>query len=160
MNKEIKFNNDARQSIKEGIDILANAVKVTLGPKGRNVIIGQKSGIPHVTKDGVTVAKEIELRDPFQNIGAQLLKEIASKTCNDVGDGTTTSVIIAQELISRGLELIENGYNPIQLKEELEKATEKIVDYIKKNSIDISKNEKDIENIATISANNDFVLGK
>ena len=158
-NKEIKFNSEARELMQSGVNILANAVKVTLGPKGRNVIIGSNR-LPHVTKDGVTVAKEIKLKNNFMNIGAELVREVASKTCNDVGDGTTTATILAQSIINHGLKLIEEGYNPIILKSEIEKALTKIITYINSSAINVSDNFKDIENIAIISTNNDVELGK
>ncbi len=156
MSKEIKFNQQARESIKRGIDILADAVKVTLGPKGRNVIIGTSGKLPHITKDGVTVAKEIELKDPFENIGAQLIKEVASKTCQDVGDGTSSATILAQSIINQG---ICSKQNPVILKREIEEAVEFVINYIKEHAIDISTNPDSIRNIATISTNNDKELG-
>lgn len=158
-NKELKFNSDARLAIKQGIDIVAEAVKTTLGPKGNTVIIGQTLG-PHVTKDGVSVAKEIKLKDNFQDIGAQLIKEVATKTLNMVGDGTTTSTILAQAFINKGMELIAGGENPIAVKREIDNISKAVVDYIRSKSIDISSDSELIKNVATISANNDSILGE
>lgn len=158
-NKELKFNSDAKLAIKRGIDIVAEAVKSTLGPKGNTVIIQQALG-PHVTKDGVTVAKEIQLKDNFENIGAQLIKEVATKTLNMVGDGTTTSTILAQAFIEKGLKMIEDGMNPVAAKKEIENLAKKAVDYVKELSVGISGNTDLIKNVATISANNDSVLGE
>ena len=136
MAKEIKFNMDARELLKLGVDELADAVKVTLGPKGRNVIIDKKYGAPQITKDGVTVAKEIELEDSFQNMGAQLVKEVASKTNDDAGDGTTTATILAQSIISVGLKNVTAGANPMDLKRGIDKAVEKVVDNIKEQAVE------------------------
>jgi len=158
--KQIQFSDVARESIKQGIDIVTDAVKVTLGPQGRSVIIGRRNGLPHVTKDGVTVAKEIKLEDPFQDIGAQLIKEIASKTCSDVGDGTTTATILAQSIIEQGVSEVERGSSPIQLKNEIEEVTERVIQQIKSQSISIDSNESYIKQVATISANNDSVIGE
>jgi len=160
MAKEIKFNIDARDQLKKGVDELANAVKVTLGPKGRNVIIEKKFGAPHITKDGVTVAKEIELDCPFENMGAQLVKEVASKTNDDAGDGTTTATVLAQSIISVGLKNVTAGANPMDLKRGIDKAVAKVVENIKNQSIEIGDDLKKIENIAKISANGDETIGK
>ncbi len=160
MSKEITFNIDAREQLKQGIDQLANAVKVTLGPKGRNVIIEKKFGAPHITKDGVTVAKEIELDDKIQNLGAQLLKEVASKTGDDTGDGTTTATVLAQSIVTVGLKNVTAGANPIELKRGIDKAVEKIVESIQKQSNAVGDNYDKIEQVATISANNDPQIGK
>ncbi len=160
MSKEITFNIDAREQLKQGIDQLANAVKVTLGPKGRNVIIEKKFGAPHITKDGVTVAKEIELDDKIQNLGAQLLKEVASKTGDDAGDGTTTATVLAQSIVTVGLKNVTAGANPIELKRGIDKAVEKIVESIQKQSNAVGDNYDKIEQVATISANNDPQIGK
>ena len=134
MAKDIKFNTQAREELRAGVDALADAVKVTLGPKGRNVIIDKKFGAPHITKDGVTVAKEIELEDPFQNMGAQLVKEVASKTGDDAGDGTTTATVLAQAIISVGLKNVAAGANPMDLKRGIDKAVAKVVESIKAQS--------------------------
>ncbi|MDU1903322.1 MAG: chaperonin GroEL [Dysgonomonas sp.] len=160
MAKEIKFNIDARDQLKKGVDELANAVKVTLGPKGRNVIIEKKFGAPHITKDGVTVAKEIELDCPFENMGAQLVKEVASKTNDDAGDGTTTATVLAQSIISVGLKNVTAGANPMDLKRGIDKAVAKVVENIKSQSVEIGDDLKKIENIAKISANGDETIGK
>ncbi|NDW19641.1 chaperonin GroEL [Dysgonomonas sp. 216] len=160
MAKEIKFNIDARDQLKKGVDELANAVKVTLGPKGRNVIIEKKFGAPHITKDGVTVAKEIELDCPFENMGAQLVKEVASKTNDDAGDGTTTATVLAQSIISVGLKNVTAGANPMDLKRGIDKAVAKVVESIKSQSVEIGDDLKKIENIAKISANGDETIGK
>ena len=157
-NKELQFDTKARESMKKGIDLLANAVKITLGPKGRTVIIG-RNGSPHVTKDGVTVAKEIQLRNQFENLGCQLLKEAAIKTCDEVGDATSTCIIFTQSLINEGIQLINEGYNPISLKNELETGLQKVIDYIKSNSTKIDGDIEKIRQIATISANNDEIIG-
>ena len=154
--KDVLFHSDARMKMKEGIDILAEAVKSTLGPKGKNVIIGGL-GSPHVTKDGVTVAKEINLKDPFQNIGAQLIKEVASKTCLEAGDGTTTSTVLIQAIIDAGLKEIERGVDPVTLQHQIEEIAEVIVGYIKNNSVPIEGDA--LKNVAIISANNDVELG-
>ena len=134
MAKEIKFNMEAREQLKQGVDQLANAVKVTLGPKGRNVIIEKKFGAPHITKDGVTVAKEVELADPFQNTGAQLVKSVASKTGDDAGDGTTTATVLAQSIVATGLKNVAAGANPMDLKRGIDKAVTKVVEHIKTQS--------------------------
>ena len=160
MSKEISFNIDARDQLKKGVDELANAVKVTLGPKGRNVIIEKKYGAPHITKDGVTVAKEIELDDSVQNLGAQLVKEVASKTGDDAGDGTTTATVLAQAIVGVGLKNVTAGANPMDLKRGIDKAVAKVVESIKSQSQEVGDNYDKIEQVATISANNDAVIGK
>lgn len=160
MAKEIKFNIDARDELKKGVDALANAVKVTLGPKGRNVIIEKKFGAPHITKDGVTVAKEVELECPFQNMGAQLVKEVASKTNDDAGDGTTTATVLAQSIISVGLKNVTAGANPMDLKRGIDKAVAKVVANLKSQSVAIGDDLQKIENVAKISANGDETIGK
>ena len=160
MAKEIKFNIDARDMLKQGVDQLADAVKVTLGPKGRNVIIEKKFGAPQITKDGVTVAKEIDLDDKFQNTGAQLLKSVASKTGDDAGDGTTTATILAQSIINVGLKNVTAGANPMDLKRGIDKAVTAVVDYIKENAEQVNDNYDKIEQVATVSANNDAEIGK
>ena len=160
MAKEIKFNVEARDGLKAGIDQLANAVKVTLGPKGRNVIIEKKFGAPHVTKDGVTVAKEIELADPFENMGAQMVKEVASKTGDKAGDGTTTATVLAQAIVSVGLKNVTAGANPMDLKKGIDKAVEKVVESIKQQSQEVDNDFDKIEQVATISANNEPTIGK
>jgi chaperonin GroEL len=159
MAKEIKFNIEARDLMKKGVDELANAVKVTLGPKGRNVVIEKKFGGPSITKDGVSVAKEIELRDPFANMGAQMVKEVASKTGDDAGDGTTTATVLAQSIINVGLKNVTAGANPMELKRGIEKAVEKVVASIKSQSQAIGEHSEKIEQVATISANNDHKIG-
>lgn len=160
MAKEISFNIDARDMLKKGVDELANAVKVTLGPKGRNVIIEKKFGAPHITKDGVTVAKEIELDDSVQNLGAQLVKEVASKTGDDAGDGTTTATVLAQAIVGVGLKNVTAGANPMDLKRGIDKAVAKVVECIKVQAKAVGDNYDKIEQVATISANNDAVIGK
>ncbi|MBP6067557.1 chaperonin GroEL [Bacteroides sp.] len=160
MAKEILFNIDARDQLKKGVDALANAVKVTLGPKGRNVILEKKFGAPHITKDGVTVAKEIELSDSYQNTGAQLLKEVASKTGDDAGDGTTTATVLAQAIISEGLKNVTAGASPVDIKRGIDKAVTKVVESIKTQSQKVGDNYDKIEQVATVSANNDPVIGK
>ena len=160
MAKEIIFDTDAREELKKGVDELANAVKVTLGPKGRNVIIEKKYGAPHITKDGVTVAKEIELDDARQNLGAQLVKEVASKTGDDAGDGTTTATVLAQAIVGVGLKNVTAGANPMDLKRGIDKAVATVVAGIKKQSQEVGDNYDKIEQVATISANNDAVIGK
>ncbi|MFV0419363.1 MAG: chaperonin GroEL [Dysgonomonas sp.] len=160
MAKEIIFNIDARDELKKGVDALANAVKVTLGPKGRNVIIEKKFGAPHITKDGVTVAKEIELEEPFQNMGAQLVKEVASKTNDDAGDGTTTATVLAQSIVSVGLKNVTAGANPMDLKRGIDKAVAKVVENIKAQSTTVGDDLEKIENVAKISANGDETIGK
>ena len=160
MSKEILFNLDARDQLKKGVDELANAVKVTLGPKGRNVIIEKKFGAPHITKDGVTVAKEIELEDAFQNLGAQLVKEVASKTGDDAGDGTTTATVLAQSIVSVGMKNVAAGANPMDLKRGIDKAVAEVVKSIASQAKVVGDNYDQIEQVATISANNDAVIGK
>ena len=160
MAKDILFNIDARDQLKKGVDELANAVKVTLGPKGRNVIIEKKFGAPHITKDGVTVAKEVELADPFQNTGAQLVKSVASKTGDDAGDGTTTATVLAQAIVGVGLKNVTAGANPMDLKRGIDKAVTKVVESIKNQAEMVGDNYDKIEQVATVSANNDPVIGK
>ena len=160
MAKEILFNIDARDQLKKGVDDLANAVKVTLGPKGRNVIIEKKFGAPQITKDGVTVAKEIELADAFQNTGAQLVKSVASKTGDDAGDGTTTATVLAQAIVGVGLKNVTAGANPMDLKRGIDKAVAKVVECIKAQAETVGDNYDKIEQVATVSANNDPVIGK
>lgn len=160
MAKEIKFNMDARDLLKKGVDELADAVKVTLGPKGRNVIIDKKYGAPQITKDGVTVAKEIELEDAFKNMGAQLVKEVASKTNDDAGDGTTTATVLAQSIIGVGLKNVTAGANPMDLKRGIDKAVAKVVESLKEQAVEVGDDLKKIENVAKISANGDETIGK
>ena len=160
MAKEIKFNIQAREELKKGVDELADAVKVTLGPKGRNVIIEKKFGAPHITKDGVTVAKEIELEDPFQNMGAQLVKEVASKTGDDAGDGTTTATVLAQAIVNVGLKNVAAGANPMDLKRGIDKAVAKVVEGIKAQAQKVGDDFEKIESVARISANNDSEIGQ
>ena len=159
MAKEIKFNSDARELLKSGVDQLANAVKVTLGPKGRNVVIGKKLGAPQITKDGVTVAKEVELEDNFENAGAQLVKSVASKTGDDAGDGTTTATILTQAIVTEGLKNVTAGANPMDLKRGIDKAVAKVVDHIKATAEVVGDNYDKIEQVATVSANNDPEIG-
>ena len=160
MAKDIKFNTDARDLLKQGVDQLANAVKVTLGPKGRNVVIEKKFGAPQITKDGVTVAKEVELEDKFQNTGAQLVKSVASKTGDDAGDGTTTATILTQAIVNEGLKNVTAGANPMDLKRGIDKAVAKVVEHIKANAEVVGDNYDKIEQVATVSANNDPEIGK
>ena len=160
MAKEILFNIDARDQLKKGIDTLANAVKVTLGPKGRNVIIEKKFGAPHITKEGVTVAKEVELADAYQNTGAQLVKEVASKTGDDAGDGTTTATVLAQAIVAEGLKNVTAGASPMDIKRGIDKAVAKVVDSIKGQAETVGDNYDKIEQVASVSANNDPVIGK
>ena len=160
MAKEIKFNIKAREELKKGVDALADAVKVTLGPKGRNVIIEKKFGAPHITKDGVSVAKEVELEDKFQNMGAQLVKEVASKTGDDAGDGTTTATVLAQAIINTGLKNVAAGANPMDLKRGIDKAVAKVVEGIKAQAQEVGDDFDKIENVAKISANNDEEIGR
>ena len=160
MAKDIKFNMDARDLLKKGVDQLANAVKVTLGPKGRNVVIEKKFGAPQITKDGVTVAKEIELEDHFENTGAQLVKSVASKTGDDAGDGTTTATILTQAIVTEGLKNVTAGANPMDLKRGIDKAVGAVVEYIKNNAEKVDDNYDKIEQVATVSANNDKEIGE
>ncbi|MFZ0473065.1 MAG: chaperonin GroEL [Bacteroidales bacterium] len=160
MAKEIKFNIEARNLLKEGVDRMADAVKVTLGPKGRNVVLEKKFGAPQITKDGVTVAKEIELSDPYQNMGAQMMKEVASKTSDNAGDGTTTATVLAQSMISVGLKNVTAGANPMDLKRGIDKAVAKVIESLKKQSQSVGDDLKKIEQVARISANNDEEIGK
>ena len=160
MAKEIKFNIDARTQMREGADALANAVKVTLGPKGRNVVIDKKFGAPHVTKDGVTVAKEIELEDRFANMGAQMVKEVASKTNDQAGDGTTTATVLAQAIINVGLKNVTAGANPMDLKRGIDKAVAAVVENLREQSQEVGEDYAKIEQVGTISANNDNYIGK
>ena len=160
MAKDIKFNIDAREQMKQGVDQLANAVKVTLGPKGRNVILEKKFGAPQITKDGVTVAKEVELADPFQNAGAQLVKSVASKTGDDAGDGTTTATVLAQAIVREGLKNVAAGANPMDLKRGIDKAVAAVVESIKAQSEPVAADYQKIEQVATVSANNDPEIGK
>ncbi len=159
MAKEITFESSARDKIKKGVDKLADAVKVTLGPKGRNVIVDKKFGAPTVTKDGVSVAKEIELKDPIENMGAQLVKEVASKTADAAGDGTTTATVLAQSIYAHGIKNVAAGANPMDLKRGIEKAVDAVVEHLKKQSRKI-KDASEIAQIATISSNNDATIGK
>ena len=160
MAKEIKFDIKAREELKKGVDALSNAVKVTLGPKGRNVIIEKKFGAPHITKDGVTVAQEVELEDQFQNMGAQLVKEVASKTGDDAGDGTTTATVLAQAIVNTGLKNVAAGANPIDIKRGIDKAVAKVVEAIKAQAEEVGDDFEKIENVARISANNDSEIGQ
>ena len=160
MAKDIKFNKDARELLKSGVDQLADAVKVTLGPKGRNVVLGKKFGAPQITKDGVTVAKEIELEDSFENAGAQLVKSVASKTGDDAGDGTTTATILTQAIVTEGLKNVAAGANPMDLKRGIDKAVNEVVGFIKNNAEIVGNNYDKIEQVATVSANNDPEIGK
>jgi chaperonin GroEL len=159
MAKEIYFDVEAREKLKKGVDALANAVKVTLGPKGRNVVIGKKFGAPHITKDGVTVAKEIELKDPVENMGAQMVKEVASKTADIAGDGTTTATVLAQAIVSAGMKNVASGANPMDLKRGIDKAVTAIVENLKKISKEVGSDNDKIKQIASISANNDETIG-
>ena len=159
MSKEIVFSTEARDQLKKGVDAIANAVKVTLGPKGRNVIIDKKFGAPHVTKDGVSVAKEIELKDPIQNMGAQMVKEVASKTADIAGDGTTTATVLAQAIVGAGLKNVTAGANPMDLKRGIDKAGRAVVEHLKANSKEVGSDNEKIKQIATISANNDEMIG-
>ncbi|MBP5364535.1 MAG: chaperonin GroEL [Bacteroidales bacterium] len=160
MAKNIKFNTEARELLKQGVDQLADAVKVTLGPKGRNVVIEKKFGAPHITKDGVTVAKEVELSDAQANLGAQMVKEVASKTGDDAGDGTTTATVLAQSIINVGIKNVTAGANPMDLKRGIDKAVAKVVESLKQQAQEIDNDNKKIEQVATISANNDGEIGK
>ncbi|HAP00617.1 MAG TPA: molecular chaperone GroEL, partial [Bacteroidetes bacterium] len=153
MAKIINFNTDARDALKKGVDSLADAVKVTLGPKGRNVVIEKKYGAPSITKDGVTVAKEIELEDPIENMGAQMLKEVASKTSDIAGDGTTTATVLAQAIVNSGLKNVAAGANPMDLKRGIDKAVATVVENLRGQSAQVGNDNKKIEQVATISAN-------
>src|ERR1044072_6191639 len=159
MAKQLFFDIDARNKMKKGVDTLANAVKVTLGPKGRNVVIEKKFGAPSVTKDGVTVAKEIELEDPIENMGAQMVKEVASKTADIAGDGTTTATVLAQSIISEGLKNVAAGANPMDLKRGIDKAVIAVVENLKSQSQAVGSDNDKIEQVAAISANNDASIG-
>src|ERR1700722_2163878 len=159
MSKQVKYNVEARDALKRGVDILANAVKVTLGPKGRHVIIDKKFGSPVITKDGVTVAKEIELKDAIENMGAQLVKEVASKTADQAGDGTTTATVLTQAIFNAGIKNVAAGANPMDLKRGIDKAVATVVENLKKQSKKIS-GSNEIAQVATISANNDKEIGK
>ena len=160
MAKDIRYNVEARNLLKEGVDALADAVKVTLGPKGRNVIIGKSFGAPHITKDGVTVAKEVELEDPFANMGAQMVREVASKTNDDAGDGTTTATVLAQAIIGVGIKNVTAGANPMDLKRGIDKAVATVVESLRAQSQEVGSDNSKIEQVATISANNDNNIGK
>ncbi|MDY5452720.1 MAG: chaperonin GroEL [Bacteroidales bacterium] len=160
MAKEIKYDVEARELLREGADALANAVKVTLGPKGRNVVIDKKFGAPRITKDGVSVAKEIELDDPFRNSGAQLVKSVASKTGDDAGDGTTTATVLAQAILTEGMKNVASGANPLDVKRGIDKAVAKVVESIKAQAEQVEESYEKIEQVATISANNDAEIGK
>ena len=160
MAKDIKFNTQAREDLRAGVDALADAVKVTLGPKGRNVIIDKKFGAPHITKDGVTVAKEIELEDPFQNMGAQLVKEVASKTGDVAGDGTTTATVLAQAIVNVGLKNVTAGAIPMYLKRGIDKAVAKVAEGIRAQAHEVGDDFSKIESVARISANNDEEIGQ
>jgi len=159
MAKEIKFDMEARDQLKSGIDQLANAVKVTLGPKGRNVIIEKKFGAPQITKDGVTVAKEVDLEDPIENVGAQMVKEVASKTNDDAGDGTTTATVLAQSIVHVGLKNVTAGSNPMDLKRGIDKAVIEVVKSLKSQSQDVGDDNKKVQQVASISANNESSIG-
>ena len=160
MAKEIKFEIKAREELKKGVDALADAVKVTLGPKGRNVIIEKKFGAPHITKDGVSVAREVELEDAFQNMGAQLVKEVASKTGDDAGDGTTTATVLAQSIINVGLKNVAAGANPMDIKRGIDKAVTAVVENIRSMAEEVGDDFKKIEDVARVSANNDENIGR
>lgn len=159
MSKQVKYNVEARDALKRGVDILANAVKVTLGPKGRNVIIDKKFGSPAITKDGVTVAKEIELKDAVENMGAQMVKEVASKTADIAGDGTTTATVLAQAIITTGIKNVAAGANPMDLKRGIDKAVAAVVENLKSQSQAVGDDNNKIKQVASISANNDEVIG-
>src|ERR1700754_5251126 len=159
MSKQVKYNVEARDALKRGVDTLANAVKVTLGPKGRHVIIDKKFGSPAVTKDGVTVAKEIELKDPIENMGAQMLKEVASKTADIAGDGTTTATVLAQAIVTAGIKNVAAGANPMDLKRGIDKAVEAVVAALKKMSKTVGDDNSKIKQVASISANNADCIG-
>src|SRR5437899_1685962 len=156
--KDVKFSGDARDRMLRGVDVLANAVKVTLGPKGRNVVIEKSFGAPNITKDGVTVAKEIELSDKFENMGAQMVREVASKTNDDAGDGTTTATVLAQAIFREGAKIVAAGLNPMDVKRGIDKAVEAVVAELKKLAKPI-KDQKEVAQVGTISANNDPTIG-
>src|SRR4030042_428870 len=160
MAKQIKYDIEARDLLKKGVDALANAVKVTLGPQGRNVVIEKKFGAPLVSKDGVTVAKEIDLKGEFENLGAQLVKEVASKTNDDAGDGTTTATLLAQSIVNVGLKNVTAGANPMDLKRGIDKAVAKVVEHLKSQSEGIGDDDTKIEQVASVAANNDTEIGK
>ena len=160
MPKNITFNIESRDALKKGVDALANAVKVTLGPKGRNVVIGNQYGSPHITKDGVTVAREIHLEDAIENMGAQMVKEVASNTNDSAGDGTTTATVLAQAIMTEGLKNVAAGANPMDIKKGIDKAVKVLVEDIKKQSQTVDESYEKIEQVATVSANNDSVIGK
>ena len=157
--KEVRFHTEAREKMLRGVDILANAVKVTLGPKGRNVVIGKSYGAPRVTKDGVTVAKEIELEDKFENMGAQMVREVASKTSDVAGDGTTTATVLAQAIVKEGAKAVASGMNPMDLKRGIDKGVDAIVQELKTNARKVTKNDE-IAQVGTISANGDIEIGR
>src|SRR5258705_9051514 len=157
--KEVRFNSDAREKMLQGVDILANAVKVTLGPKGRNVVLEKSFGAPRVTKDGVTVAKEIELEDKFENMGAQMLREVASKTSDIAGDGTTTATVLAQAIVREGAKSVAAGANPMDLKRGIDLAVQAVIDRLKSKSKKVTNNEE-IAQVGTVSANGDSEIGK
>src|ERR1051325_2187187 len=158
--KDVKFSRDARERILRGVDILADAVKVTLGPKGRNVVIDKSFGAPRITKDGVTVAKEIELKDKFENMGAQMLREVASKTNDNAGDGTTTATVLAQAIVREGMKSVSAGMNPMDLKRGIDLAVEKVVEELKKISKTVGDDKEKIAQVGAISANNDRTIGE
>ncbi|HNG90372.1 MAG TPA: TCP-1/cpn60 chaperonin family protein, partial [Saprospiraceae bacterium] len=158
--KQISFNTEAREKLKEGVDALANAVKVTLGPKGRNVVIQKSFGAPQITKDGVTVAKEVELEDPISNMGAQMVKEVASKTADAAGDGTTTATVLAQAIVTAGLKNVAAGANPMDLKRGIDKAVKAVVENLSSQTEKIDDDFAKVEQVAAISANNDEEIGK
>ena len=160
MAKDIIFDLKARESLKTGVDALSNAVKVTLGPKGRNVILEKSFGAPTITKDGVTVAKEIEMKDPVENMGAQLVKEVASKTNDLAGDGTTTATVLAQSIVTTGLKNVTSGANPMDLKRGIDKAVVEVIKSLKKQTKQINDSGEKVEQVATVSANNDTYIGK
>ena len=160
MAKQLKFDVQARESLKIGLDILADAVKVTLGPAGRNVLLQKQSGTPHITKDGVSVAKEIELEDVFENMGAQLVKEVSQRTADSAGDGTTTATVLAQSIAESGFAIINNGTNPISLKRGMDKAVKVVVEELGNQAITIGTDKDKIKQVATISANNDATIGE
>lgn len=157
--KEVKFHSDARERMLRGVDILANAVKVTLGPKGRNVVIDKSYGAPRITKDGVTVAKEIELEDKFENMGAQMVREVASKTSDIAGDGTTTATVLAQAIVKEGAKAVASGMNPMDLKRGIDKAVEAVVEELRRNARKVTRNDE-IAQVGTISANGDTEIGR